>query len=294
MNLLIQLLINGLVNASLFIMIAIGFGLVYRTLYIFHIAYGGLYISAAYFLYTFTVLLKIPVFYSVILSILFTSLLGVLMEKVVYLPFYKRGSSSGVIMIASLGLFIVVENVVAMLFGNEVKVVSEGIQKSYTFKGIILTKIQVIELITGIVIALLFYFIIKKIKIFKALWAMGDEPELISVLGIPLFKLRTIVFALSSAFIAIPASLISIDVGMDPHMGMSYLLIAVVAVLFGGIDSYSGWILGAFILAELQSLAVWKFSSKWTDLITFTILVIVLLFRPQGILGSKRRLEEIK
>ena len=80
--------------------------------------------------------------------------------------------------------------------------------------------------------------------------------------------------------------------GMDPHVGMHYLLLGSVAVFFGGVDRYWAWGAGAMLLAALQSLAVWKFSAQWTDLVTFGVLIFVLLFRPQGLFGLRKRLEE--
>ena len=292
MKLLLQLLVNGLVNAAIYGMLAVGFGLVYRTTSIFHIAYGGIYVFAAYFFYVFASLLHIPVLISGLISVLLTAFLGFLIEKGVYLPFYKKRAGSGVVLIASLGLFIVMENLVAMVFGNEVKVVAKGIEPSFNIGPVVLTRVQLVELISGILAMGGFWWVIRKMKVFKAIWAMGDEPELVPVMGIPLFRLRALVFALSSAFAALVACMVSWDVGLDPHMGMSYLLIAVVAVIFGGIDSYAGWVIGALVLAELQSLAVWKFSARWMDLITFALLVLILLTRPQGLLGAKKRLEE--
>ncbi len=292
MQLLLQLLVNGFINAALFSLMAIGFGLVYRSLYIFHIAYGALYVVGTYFLYIFAVILKIPIILSILLSICFTSVIGVIIEKTVYFPFYKKKSGSGAIMVASLGIYIVIENLIALIFGNEVKIASQSIEKSYEIGPILLTKIQIVEFIVSIFTIMVFFLFLKRVKIFKAIWAMGDQPELIPILGISLKKLRTIVFAISSAFIALPACLISIDIGMDPHTGMSYLLIAVVAVLFGGIDNFWGWVIGAGFLSEIQSLAIWKFSSRWTDLVTFLILIIFLLFKPEGMLGISKRAEE--
>jgi branched-chain amino acid transport system permease protein len=91
---------------------------------------------------------------------------------------------------------------------------------------------------------------------------------------------------------AIPACSLTLDIGIDPFVGLSYLLIAAVAVLVGGVDSYRGWVSGAATLAILQSLVVWKFSARWMDLVTFALLVIMLVFRPQGLVQNARRTEE--
>jgi branched-chain amino acid transport system permease protein len=121
---------------------------------------------------------------------------------------------------------------------------------------------------------------------------MGENPELLQVHGWRLGRYRALVFALSGALVAVPACLIMVDVGMDVHAGMSYLLIAAVAVLAGGVARVEGWVMGGFVLAVMQSLVVWKFSAKWMDLVAFVLLLAVLLFRREGLLGIRKRTEE--
>ncbi|OQX50917.1 MAG: branched-chain amino acid ABC transporter permease [Candidatus Cloacimonas sp. 4484_209] len=293
MILLLQLLANGLVNAGIYALLAIGFGIVNRTTRIFHITYGGFYTLSAYFLYTFLRILKLPLFVCIPLVLIILSILGILMEKGVYRPLYKRSAGSGVFLIASLGIYIIIENLIALIFGNEVKILSKGIEPSYSLAGVVLTRIQIIQFIVSLVLIITFYIFVKRVKIIKALWAMGDEPELLRALGLPLFKLRELVFIISSVFVGVASMLTALDVGMDPHVGLSTLLTAAVAVIVGGIDSYLGWIAGSFILAELQSLVIWRTSARWAPLVTFVLLIFILLTRPQGVLGTKKRLEEI-
>lgn len=292
MTLLLQLIANGIVNGANFALLAISFGIVYRTIKVFHIAFAGIFTCACYFSYIFFTFFKFPIFISFILSVFFSGILGFLIEKFIYLPFYKKKATPGVILIASLGVYYVLENFIAMLFGNETKVLLSGVQPTLNIGEIILTRIQIYQLLTGLIIIFLFWLFLKKLKIFKALWAMGDQPELISIFGLPLYKLRAFVFFISSILLSIPAVLISFDIGMDPHQGMHYFLIAVVSVLFGGIDNFKGWWIGGFLLGILQSIAVWQFSARWIDLVTFLILIFVLIFKPTGILGLSKRLEE--
>jgi branched-chain amino acid transport system permease protein len=149
-----------------------------------------------------------------------------------------------------------------------------------------------VQAVVGIILLTGFYVATKKVRLFTAIWAMGDQPDLVPVLGMPLMRYRSAVLMLSAVLAAAPACMITLDVGMNPHMGLSYLLVAAVAALAGGLDRYSGWILGGFLLAILQSFVVWSFSDKWMDLVTFSILIIVLMVRPAGLLGTTRRLEE--
>lgn len=136
------------------------------------------------------------------------------------------------------------------------------------------------------------FLLFRKLKYFKAIWAMGEEPELVQTLGIPIWNLRRSVFIISSSLVAVASILTAFDVGIDPHIGMSAFLMGAVAVLVGGKDNPIGWVLSALIIAEIQSIVIWKFSARWNDAITFGILILVLLIRPQGIFSKEKRVEE--
>ena len=139
MNLLLQLFVNGIINASLFGLLAIGFGIVYRSLRFFHIAYGGIYVSSAYGIVALMKLTSIGgiSFFSILLGLSVGIILGMLMDRSVYHPLEKRGASKSVLFIASLGIYIVVVNIIALIFGSDVKVISKGIEPSFSFFNLI-------------------------------------------------------------------------------------------------------------------------------------------------------------
>jgi branched-subunit amino acid ABC-type transport system permease component len=292
MTLFLQLLANGLIQGAMAACLAVGFGFVYRSFRIFHIAQGAQFVFSCYAFYLFTVVAGLPLAIAAVVALFASALFAVLIESAVYWPFFRKGCSSGVVMIASLGVMIVVENVIALCFGNEVKTISNQLEPSVAAAGLRFTRIQLIQFAVGTGLFLSVGLLVTKNLWFKALWAMGEEPGLISALGLPLRKLRLLVMILGGLMTAVPALLISYDIGMDPHVGMHYLLLGSVAMFFGGVDRYYAWGAGAFILCALQSLAVWQFSARWIDLVTFAALIFVLLFRPQGLFCTWKRLEE--
>lgn len=292
MNLFLQLLGNGLVQGAVAILYATGFGFVYRSFRVFHIAMGAQFVFSCYAFYLGAAVLKLPVAVAILGSLLLSTLFAVLVEFAVYRPFFRKGCSSGVVMIASLGVLIVVENLIALCFGNEVKTISNQLEPSVAFAGLRFTRIQLLQFFVGLGVFGLVGGLVRYGRYVKAVWAMGDQPELLPILGLPLGRLRLLVMSLGGVLVAIAAMLVSWDIGMDPHVGMHYLLVGSVAVFFGGTDRYWAWGVGAMLLSVLQSLAVWRFSARWTDLVTFGVLIFVLLFRPQGLFGIRKRLEE--
>ncbi len=289
---LLQLIANGLITGCSYALVALGFALIYNTTRIFHFAHGAVYTLGAYFLFTCWNLWHIPFILSLLLAFIAIALIGILIDEMIYHPLVRRGSSPLVHIVSSLGLYIIIVNVIAMLYGNETKIPLPGLQPTYSFAGIILTRIQLLIFICFIVITTVVFLALRKTRLGITLRAMRDDSELISVMGINPTMIRRIVFALGSILAALAAILNSLDVGMDPHVGMSAVLNAAVAVIIGGVGIFEGAVLGGIVLGILQSLAIWQISARWQDLITFLVLILFLLFRPQGILGKRRRLEE--
>jgi branched-subunit amino acid ABC-type transport system permease component len=292
LNLFLQLTANGLANAALYAMLAVGFGLMCRSFKVFHLAFGGLFVVSGYVFHSLAVSGGLSPWLSGALTILISAGLGWLLDIGVSRPFVRKPAGSGPVLIASLGVLIVIQNAVAMIFGSELQSVPRGLSKSISMGPVRLTSVQLTGLILGVLSVTGLLTLVLRLRTFKALWAMGDEPDLVPVLGLPLFRLRSIALAISAGMAAIPACLITYDIGIEPCSGMSYLLIAALAVLAGGANKYLGWVLGAVILAMLQSWVVWGLSARWMDLATFSMLVAMLVFRPGGLLSDRQRVEE--
>lgn len=297
---LIQLTINGFITGALYAIVALGFSLIYRSTKIFHIAHAAVYTAAAYFLYLFYNQLSLPLPISVILAILLSGVLGMLMEILVYYPLHRDEAASSVMLISSIGIMTVIINLVAMIWGNDTKIILSGISRTFTFnnplatpgssfKTLILTVPQLAQLIATIIVLSAILIFLTKSKVGKLIGAICDNNGLIEIFGTSLKKYRRVIFFLGSALAGLASVMLSIDVGMEPFGSMSILLIAAVAVIVGGSEKFSGAILGGFLLGFLKALVIWKMSAKWENMIIFILLVIFLLFRPQGILGRERR-----
>ena len=154
---LLQFLINGLITGSIYALAALGFALVYNTTRIFHLAYAAVYMFAPYMLFTFYVTLGIPFVLSFIISVLFTMLLSLSFEFSVYKPLSKNKSSGEVILISSLGIMIIVINVIAMFYGNETKIIVSSISNSISFGNIIITYNQLWQFSISVILLVVFF-----------------------------------------------------------------------------------------------------------------------------------------
>ncbi|MDR2027824.1 MAG: hypothetical protein LBQ01_09785 [Prevotellaceae bacterium] len=109
-------------------------------------------------------------------------------------------------------------------------------------------------------------------------------------MGFNITSTRLFVFALSGIFLALGSCLTAYDIGMDPHVGMSLLINAMVAMIIGGTGRFEACVIGGVSLGILQALVVYQFSANWQNAITFLMLLLFLFFRPQGIIGYKKRM----
>lgn len=289
-----QLLANGLIAGSVYALVALGFSIIYSTVRFFHFAHGAVYTAGAYFTYLFFVIYKLPFAVAVAVVVVLAALLGVAIEFFIYKPIKGQGASSIILLIASLGVFIVLQNLISLLFGDDTKTIRSGeVREGLNVLGARITPVQIAIILTSLVLFALTAIILKRSKIGKALRAVANDPELAVVSGLDKDKITYFTYFVGSALAAIAAILISLDIDMTPLMGFQAMLYGVVAVVIGGLGNILGAYFGGLLLGLAQHLGVWYISSKWQDAIAFVILILFLLFRPQGFFGKKIRKAEV-
>lgn len=290
---LIQFLINGLISGSLIAIMAIGFWFIYRATNLFHIAHGAVYTASVYIFFTLYVALGITLYLSLPFALISGAIVGLTMYLAVYRPLEKKNASAGVKFISSLAIYIFIVNIVALIYGNETKILSKGLSESLVLGSVVITKIQLYQFISFLILSVFSYLFVQKTKTGKVIRAIGDNPVLFRAIGLNEKKVKIMVFFIGSAIAALASVLTGLDVGIDPYIGMLALLNAVVAVIIGGVKRLEGVVLGAFLIGILQNLVIWKFSARWESAVTFFILVLVLLYQSGGLFVVKRRVEEL-
>lgn len=282
-----------MVSGSMIAVMAIGFWFIYKATHLFHIAHGAIYTASVYVFYTLYVSKNIPLLPSFLAALISGVVFGLTTYFVVYSPLEKKSASPGIKFISSLAIYIFLVNVIAMSYGNETKILSKGLSESLSFGNIILTKIQVYQFVSFLIILVLSYFFVQQTKSGRAIRAIGDNSVLFKALGLNERWVKAMVFGIGSAIAGVASILTGLDVGIDPHIGMFALLNAVVAVIIGGIKRLEGAVLGSLLIGVIQNLVIWQFSARWESAVTFFILVIVLLYKSGGLFVVKRRVEEL-
>lgn len=266
-------------------MIALGFNLIYGTVKFFDLGYGALTAVGGYAVYFLYKDLGLDLSLSLILGILIAGGIGYLVNKFVYKKLRDRKASVMVLLVASLGVLTVLQAVIAMLFTSQFKTLSTGGSgRVYEISGAVITEVQLIILISGFAIMTLLAIVLKKTLFGKAISAVSDDEEVSKIIGINTDKIIGAVFFIGSMIAGLAGTLVGFDTGIEPTMGMNLLLKGVIASIIGGIGNVYGGVLGAFLLGFVENFGIWKISGEWKDAIAFGLLIIFLLFRPQGIL----------
>jgi len=179
-----------------------------------------------------------------------------------------------------------------MLFGNETKILDNSIHESLRLGEIIITRSQLWQIFFAIPIIILFLIFINVTGYGLKIRAISDNPVLSRVVGIKTQIIRYIVFGIGSVMAVSAALLQGFDTGINPYFGMAVTLSAAVVVIIGGTASLYGTIIASLLLAIIQNFTELFLSAQWKDTVTFAILIIVLLWRTEGILQFNVRVDE--
>jgi branched-chain amino acid transport system permease protein len=215
-----------------------------------------------------------------------------LIDWAVYQPLARRSASTAVIMISSVGVQIVLENLLVLIFGSQPQILRSGFVRTVNIGSIILTYVQVAQLLCGIVLTVSFWLFLKHTRAGQVCRAISDDETLSRVLGVRTARVHLLVFALGSIFAGIGSILVAMDVGLDPYVGFSVVLTAAVACIIGGLQNFLAPAIGGFLLGIVQSLVIWQTSAQWKEAVTFGLLILFLLIRRQGLFGFYKRAEE--
>lgn len=298
----IQIFINSLVSGLLLSLVALGFTYIFRVTRVFHLAYGAIYtVSGLVFWYLhlingyygFRVDSSFVTFYSYFIALVGSLLMSIIytyaFEKLVYLPLNKTQANQSISLIASIGIYVMMINVAALLSGNDNKLINDTLVGSFQFFEVIITKMQLLQIMICILVLFCFQFYLNYTKSNLTLQSVSDNETISKVFGINTEKERVKVFIAGSVLACIAAILKTMEVGIDPQAGMSVTLTAaVVAILVSRLNVLL-IIAFAIALTLLQNSVEWFLNAQWKDGITFLILLLVILFRTEGIISYNLR-----
>jgi branched-subunit amino acid ABC-type transport system permease component len=286
LEILAQLLVNGLIAGGTYALAAIGYSMVYGVLKFINFAHGSVAMVGAYIAFVLAARgLKLPLALAFFLSMLLTALVGVLAERVAYRPLRKAPKLAS--LTTAIALSFVLDAAVLIVMGADIRSFNLTGLKSYKIGLVYITPIQVLIIVTSLVFMAGLYLLLTYTKLGKAIRAVADGISLAEISGINSNLVISVVFAIGSALAAASGALIGMDTNLQPTMGFIITVKAFAAVVLGGLGNLYGAIAGAFLIGVAENLGVWYIQPVWKDSIAYGILILALFFRPAGIFGKK-------
>ena len=296
---LLQQLFNGLSLGAIYALIAIGYTMVYGIIGMINFAHGELYMLGGYVgLVTLSAIgtqSGLPLFMVIglmlVVAVFITGLYGFAVEQLAYKPL--RGSPRLVPLISAIGMSIFLQNWVALGQGARDMAVPALLPGAFRFGGgdggfeIFVPYARVLIIVVTVVLMVALTLFIRHSRMGRASRACSQDMHMASLLGINTNRVISFTFVLGAMLAAVGGVLIALAVGkLNPFIGFIAGIKAFTAAVLGGIGSIPGAMLGGVVLGVAETLAAAYISSEYKDIVAFSLLVLILLFRPSGLLGK--------
>jgi len=284
----LQLIVYGLISGSILALGAIGLTLIYGILNFANFAHGDLMALGAYLALFFKVSLALPMWFAFVLAMLCTAVLGVGLDWIWFRPLRQRRARAAIMAISSLGLALILQNLIRLLWGPQVQYYSRTIHFPFTVPvlRVRLNTQQVLIFAIAVGLIILVSLFLQRTKLGNAMRATSDNFNLALVSGIDTERVVIWTWLLGAALAAAGGTLLGMSVRLQPIMGWDLLLPIFAATILGGIGSPYGAMAGALIIGLAEELSTPFIPTEYKTAVSLILLVLVLLVRPRGLFGS--------
>ena len=282
-------LINGISLGSVYAIIALGYTMVYGIARMLNFAHGDIIMVGGFTVFTIVTTMGGSPVVGILASVVVCTVLGVTIERVAYRPL--RDASPLAVLITAIGVSYLLQNVALLIFGANARQFTSVITvPALKLAGgkLSISSVTIVTILSCIVIMAALMTFINKTKMGQAMLAVSEDRGAATLMGINVNRTISVTFAIGSALAAVAGVLLcSAYPSLSPYTGSMPGIKAFVAAVFGGIGSIPGAFIGGILLGIIENLAKAYISSQLSDAIVFSVLIIVLLVRPTGILGKK-------
>ncbi|MDW5299645.1 MAG: branched-chain amino acid ABC transporter permease [Sedimentibacter sp.] len=286
-GLFLQQVINGLSIGSVYALMAVGYSLVYSIMNFSNFAHGGVIMIGAYIGYFCLTLLKVPFFIAFLISAIGAGLLAVAMERIVYRPLRKRNAPFLYFIISAMGASIFLENVViASPIGPTFRSYPAVFSTTPIMLGnVALGRIDLLMFVISAISLIGLVYIIEKTKVGLSIRATSYSIKGSTLMGVNVDMVIFIIFALGGILAGLAGMLFGMKYTVYPQIG-NITTKSFIAAVFGGLGSLPGAVIGSILLGLIETMVSGYFSSQYRDLIAFALLILVLVFKPTGLMGK--------
>lgn len=284
-----QQMVNGFSLGSMYALIAIGYTMVYGVLRLINFAHGDIMMVGAFLGYTFMAVFNLPFSLTILLSVVFAALLGILMDKIAYKPLREAPRIS--LLITAIGISFFLENAFTVFAGGVPRAfpVPSYMENIFNVAGLTFSASSITVPIVTMILLLAILYVLYKTKYGMAIRALSFDIKTVNLMGVDANMIIGIVFGLGSALAAVGGIFWAVNYpSVEPMMGVLVGLKAFAAAVVGGIGSVTGAVIGGFIIGFTEVVVITFFPDLggYKDAFAFVFLILVLLFKPTGIMGE--------
>ncbi|HWQ40744.1 MAG TPA: branched-chain amino acid ABC transporter permease, partial [Desulfosporosinus sp.] len=284
-----DLLIGGILRGGMYVLMAMGLSLVFGVMKIPNFAHGEFYMIGAYLCYFSVAVWHLPVPLAIVIAAIGAFAIGAVIEKATFYPLRKRSQSDWVLnsFLVTAGLSFVLQNLAQAWLGVTFKGVPQLWGGTLAIGGMHISLDRVIAFVIAMVTVVVFWLFLKKTKIGSAIRAVSEHETGAKLMGIDLNTIHTLTFALSCMLAAIAGAALLSIIPASPFMGLQPLYKSWFVVILVGLGNIEATIVGGFMVGLIEMLASYKFGAGYQDVISLSIIILVLLLKPSGLFGKK-------
>jgi branched-chain amino acid transport system permease protein len=280
-----QQLLNALQLGSIYALIALGYTMVYGILTMINFAHGDLFMIGAFFCFLIAVYLKLSFVPTLLLSMMGVACLGVLIERLAYKPLRNAPRVSAIITALGVGLFL--ENFTLALSPYPQHIPELITNTTWNYGALSISSLQIIVIALSLLLMFVLDFIVHRTKVGMAMRAISWDKSIVPLMGVPVNKIISLTFAIGTGLGGAAGVMYGLAYPViDPYMGIMVGWKAFISAVVGGIGNVRGAMIGGFILGTVEIMVAAFFPSTYRDFVAFSLLLILLIVRPYGILGK--------
>lgn len=281
--------ISGMTMATLLFLVASGLTLIFGVGNVFNFAHGSFYMVGAYFGYQLVAIWELNFWISLVLAGVGAGLVGMLAEALFLRRIYGRANEGGFQILLTYCLILIIDDLVKLIWGTEYKSMPrpEGFSGAVNFGDIYLPSYNLLIIAVGVVVVVASWWILTRTRPGKIARAAAVDREMVDTLGVNVPLTMTVVFGIATALGGMAGALAAPLRTVTPGAGIEVIIDSLIVVVLGGMGNFWGAWLGAILIGEVNAFAV-AFLPKWASLFSFLVMVIVLIFKPEGLFSPRQ------
>jgi branched-chain amino acid transport system permease protein len=289
LSIFIQLLILGLVRGSMYALMGVGLSLIFGIMAIVNFAHGELFMLGCYIMYFFTSMLGLPFPVGIAASGIGLLVVGILLEKSLISTLRKKAGREWLMdsFVLTIGLMIIFQNLALIIFGAVQRGIPNLVAGQSDIAGVVFIYDHIVILTLSLLTVGLLRYFVKNTHLGRAIRATSQHAEAAQTLGINVNRMYSVSFGIGAALAGVAGALLITLYPANPNAGMGPVLKSFVVVILGGLGNIKGAVAAGIFVGLLEAYTVFFISGGWQNVIVFSIVIAVLIFKPEGLFAAK-------